>query len=227
MSEEGDILNISIYHNGGGDASGLLLGVYSDVAGAPSALLGATPVTAINASEGWQTVDLSVPVTVNAGETVWLAWVFENNPGIRYQAGTPGRASSGTGWSGGLPSDFGSSTQANYEYSIYAGYAPSALKSQHSILGNETVLEEDNKFLVYPNPTSGLVTVNWDYENEAGLILTVVNSIGQVVEIMNVEPGIQETQLDISSNKSGIYYLLFADPAENLIIKRLKVIKSK
>ena len=58
MSETGDILSISIYHNGGGDASGLLLGVYSDVAGAPAQLLG-TPVTAINASEGWQTVDLT------------------------------------------------------------------------------------------------------------------------------------------------------------------------
>ncbi len=59
MSETGDILSISIYHNGGGDASGILLGVYSDVSGAPSQLLGATPVTPINTTEGWQTVNLS------------------------------------------------------------------------------------------------------------------------------------------------------------------------
>ena len=122
MSETGDIQSISIYYNGGGTGS-LLLGVYSDVAGAPSQLLGVTTVTPINSTEGWQTVDLSTPVTVSGGETIWLAWVFENNPGIRYQAGTPGRASSGVGWSGGMPGDFGSSSLANYTYSIYCSYS--------------------------------------------------------------------------------------------------------
>jgi hypothetical protein len=153
--------------------------------------------------------------------------VFENNPGIRYQAGTPGRASSGIGWSGGLPSDFGSSTQANYEYSIYAGYAPSELKGQTILLGKESNLEEQYEFLLYPNPTNGRVTVTWNYENNAGLVLTVVNSIGQIVDLIEIEHEEYEIHFDISNNTPGLYHIIFADPAENLIIKRLKVIKGK
>jgi hypothetical protein len=64
-------------------------------------------------------------VDVSAGQTIWLAWVFESNPGIRWDYGSPGRASSSQTWSGGMPATFGSSTQADYIYSIFATYTPS------------------------------------------------------------------------------------------------------
>ncbi|NIS80999.1 MAG: choice-of-anchor D domain-containing protein, partial [Anaerolineales bacterium] len=83
-----------------------------------------TASTLINGSAGWQTVDLSSPVNVSSGQTVWLAWVFESNPGIRYQTGSPGRANSSQVWSAGMPDPFGSATVANYVYSIYAMYTP-------------------------------------------------------------------------------------------------------
>jgi hypothetical protein len=60
------------------------------------------------------------PVSVSVGQAIWLAWVFDNNPGIRYQNGTPGRASSNVGWSGGMPTDFGSAVIDSHTYSIYA-----------------------------------------------------------------------------------------------------------
>ena len=214
MSETGDIQSISIYYNGGGTGS-LLLGVYSDVAGAPSQLLGVTTVTPINATEGWQTVDLNTPVTVSGGETIWLAWVFENNPGIRYQAGTPGRASSGVGWSGGMPTSFGTSSLANYIYSIYASYSASSgeSKSQEVVLGESIYVKDKAEFLVYPNPVNDLLNINWNYEAVDGLVLTVISANGQIVEIVKVEPNSSRTQMDLTGYKAGMYFILFTDPS--------------
>jgi hypothetical protein len=125
MPQGGTIESISIYHEGGTEdmMEDMLLGVYNGDS-EPLNLLAKTPSTPVNSSEGWQTIDLSETVWVDAGATIWLTWVFERNPGIRYQSGTPGRAQSAQGWSGGMPDPFGSSTQADYIYSIYATYTP-------------------------------------------------------------------------------------------------------
>jgi hypothetical protein len=91
-----------------------------------------TPEVQIGSSAGWETVNLSSPVSVTSGQKVWLAWVFENNPGIRADDGTPGRASSGVGWSGDMPSDFGSASFSDYIYSIYATYSGGGICTQNS-----------------------------------------------------------------------------------------------
>jgi uncharacterized repeat protein (TIGR02543 family) len=119
-SQAGQLQSVSIYHQGG--SGRMILAVYGDSSGRPGTRLGVTNAVTINSSQGWQTVALQTPVSVSAGQRVWLAWVFERNPGIRFAAGTPGRAESSATWSGGMPSTFGSSTVANYIYSIYATY---------------------------------------------------------------------------------------------------------
>ena len=134
MSEAGQLESISIYHDGG--SGRVLLAVYADGAGKPGARLGVTDSTVIHATEGWQTVDLPSPVSVSGGQTIWLAWVFENNPGIRFTAGTPGRADSTATWSDGMPTTFGTCAVASYVYSIYATYSPS---TGTSTVGNTTV----------------------------------------------------------------------------------------
>jgi len=78
---------------------------------------------------GWQTVPLKSPITVTSGQTVWLAWLFENNPGIRYASGTPGRAQSAGTWSAGMPATFGAASYADYQYSIYCTYTYTNEKS--------------------------------------------------------------------------------------------------
>jgi lysyl endopeptidase len=123
MPENGEICSVTIYHAGG--SGGLILGVY-DGTSTPQNRLGVTPATTINSSAGWQTINLSSPAYVAGGSTVWLAWVFQNNPGIRYETGSPGRYQSSDTWSGGMPDPFGSGSQTNYIYSIYANYTPSA-----------------------------------------------------------------------------------------------------
>jgi len=128
MSEAGTIESISIYHQGGSGHA--ILAVYGDTAGKPGTLLGATASTLINSAPGWQTIALQSPVAVSSGRTIWLAWVFEADPGLRWTTGTPGRALSSATWSGGMPSSFGTSqTDVNAIYSIYATY-----RSQGSVV---------------------------------------------------------------------------------------------
>ncbi|NIM17120.1 MAG: M28 family peptidase [Candidatus Aminicenantes bacterium] len=123
MPENGEICGVTIYHEGG--SGGLILGVY-DGEGTPQNRLGVTPITTINSGAGWQTIELTSPAYVASGSTVWLAWVFQSNPGIRYQTGSPGRFQSSQTWSGGMPDPFGSGSQTSYIYSIYANFTPSA-----------------------------------------------------------------------------------------------------
>jgi hypothetical protein len=122
MAAAGQLQSISIYHNGG--SGQMILGVYADNSGRPGARLGVTNAVAVSKAQGWQTVALKSPVAAPAGQKIWLAWVFQNNVSVRATAGAPGRASSNAGWSGGMPGAFGSSTVANYIYSIYATYTP-------------------------------------------------------------------------------------------------------
>ncbi len=86
--QAGTLDSITIYHQGG--TGHAILAVYSDASGLPGTLLGVTSSTVIHSTEGWQTIALQSPVAVSAGQTIWLAWVFENDPGMRWTQGHPG-----------------------------------------------------------------------------------------------------------------------------------------
>jgi hypothetical protein len=121
MPEDGFIDSISMYHSGG--SGKMLLGLYADDGkGNPGSQLMVTAETDVSSIEGWQNIDLIEPVFVPAGAQIWLAWAFENNPGIRYQAGSPARAESNGVWNDRMPAAFGPSSFENYIYSIYASY---------------------------------------------------------------------------------------------------------
>jgi hypothetical protein len=133
-SQAGTLASISIYHEGG--TGHAILAVYSDASGLPGNLLGTTNSTLINASAGWQKIALTSPVTVTAGQTIWLAWVFENDPGMRWTPGLPGRAISTATWSSGMPTSFGASSTTTGQYSIYATYGDSSQPSNEVIVDN-------------------------------------------------------------------------------------------
>lgn len=131
MPENGTITSISMYHTGG--SGDMILAVY-DGTSTPQNRIAITPTTTVSGSTGWQTINLTTPVYVTSGTSIWLAWVYESNPGIRYQTGSPGRYQSADQWSGGMPDPFGSGSQANYQYSIYATYnVESAAQSAQTI----------------------------------------------------------------------------------------------
>jgi PKD repeat protein len=119
MPENGTITSVSMYHTGG--SGSVILAVYEGST-TPTNRIAITPTTTVSGSTGWQTINLSSSVYVSSGTKVWLAWVYQTNPGIRYQTGTPGRYQSTQSWSGGMPNPFGSGSTTSYIYSIYATY---------------------------------------------------------------------------------------------------------
>jgi hypothetical protein len=121
MPENGRICSVTMYHTSG--SGSMILAVYSDFGVTPQNILAVTPATAVSDTTGWQTICLPNPVWVAEGNIIWLAWVYESNPGIRYQTGSPGRIEpeKDKTWPD-MPDPFGPGTQANYIYSIYATY---------------------------------------------------------------------------------------------------------
>jgi hypothetical protein len=134
MSEDGTIQSVAMYHVGGSDD--MILGVYTG-ATEPNDRIAVTATTPVSGMTGWQTINLNSPVFVQSGTKIWLAWVYETNPGIAYEVGTPGRASSTDAWSAGMPDPFGSSTQDDYIYSIYANYTTSVTEEFGDAAGTD------------------------------------------------------------------------------------------
>ncbi|OHB62926.1 MAG: hypothetical protein A2Y76_11610 [Planctomycetes bacterium RBG_13_60_9] len=168
MPTDGQLQSISIYHQAG--SGQMILAVYGDNAGNPDARLGATSTTAVSNTTGWQTIPLQSPATVSAGQQIWLAWVFENHPGIRYATGTPGRADAGTGWSGGMPTAFGASTLKDITYSVYATYGTAPTTYTLTVAAtNGTVTRTPSKtsytagesVTLQATPNSGYVFTGW------------------------------------------------------------------
>jgi hypothetical protein len=236
FTEAGNISSISIYHSAG--TGSLLLGAYADQSGSPSSRLGVTPSTVVSATEGWQTVALTSPVAVTSGQTVWLSYVFQTNPGVRYVAGTPARALATTAWAGGMPATFGAATFANYKFSLYCTYTTGAgvakssgdqldinsNKSMKGIEPNPTDISKE-KVLIYPNPAEGSVTVKWETYFEDRLTLTIYNLQGTPVKTVQIEPEINEIQVDLNDIKDGIYLFELKETKNGLIINRSRIVK--
>lgn len=126
MTEEGMLYNIVMYHEAGPGTRGRFA-VYTDSLGRPGRKIAGTglrPVSPLSGYEGWPLIN---PVKVYPGQRLWLAWVYEDNPGIRTEPGDGSlrraRADNGV-WDEGMPEYFGGSSVSNYNYSIYADYTP-------------------------------------------------------------------------------------------------------
>jgi uncharacterized repeat protein (TIGR02543 family) len=169
MPEAGKVQSLSMYHDAG---SGLMiLAVYSDSSGKPGSRIALTNTTTVSSTQGWQTIPLQSPISVSAGQKIWLAWVFQNSVGIRAAAGTPGRADSGLGWTAGMPTTFGTSSLANYNYSIYATYTPasttmytltvSATNGTVTKTPNQTSYAAGTSVSLKATPNSGYTFTGW------------------------------------------------------------------
>ncbi|MBN1186626.1 MAG: hypothetical protein JXB49_30395, partial [Bacteroidales bacterium] len=121
MPEDGYVRSITMYHDGG--SGNVRYGLYNSLGGQPGTKIGETDVTSVSNTSGWQSVNLQIPAFVSAGETVWAAWVYENDVNIYYTYGTPGRARSTQSWPNGMPENYGMASINSYIYSIYLTYS--------------------------------------------------------------------------------------------------------
>jgi hypothetical protein len=206
FTEAGSIQSISIYHNGG--IGNVLLGVYSDANGLPSSQLGVTAITVVNATAGWQTVSLTSPLTVTAGQKVWLSWVFEKLVVVRFTAGTPGRAQSSATWSSGMPTTFGSSYTYGNKFSICCTYNPMPsvqLKSADIALGIDPTEDNMEEILIYPNPTKGNVNISFSNTPEANSWIMVLDRSGRMIS--KIQATEIEHSINMKGNMPGLYFI--------------------
>ena len=61
---------------------------------------------------------------------------------------------------------------------------------------------------IFPNPTSGMITVVFPEEAKQG-ILKILNNMGQLFSAFSIEQVSDKYQLDFSSFSSGIYHLQY------------------
>jgi hypothetical protein len=119
---------------------------------------------------------------------------------------------------------------ANYKYSLYCNYTTGGTKAADENLTSEVLLgqqDPDDQFMVYPNPTHDRLYVSWNQAYERGLILTLINSVGESVRILNIQPNQSEVELDLSDYNPGLYLLMINDPLQERTIHRAKVIKNE
>ncbi len=230
FDEAGEIESISMYHNGG--SGDVLLAVYSDLDSTVSNLLGVTDNTAINDSSGWQTIRLIEPVTVNSGETVWLAWVFENNPGIRYSVGGSLRAHSNDTWSEGMPEAFGNASYANAQYSIYCNYIKSLTKSATISPSYEPTTIAANNLTQFSTEeitiNEGESYLSWTEPGTYQRVLTAYSGADSIVTtILTVAPAVLVSEIDkhdtpnleVDEKSSVIaeYFKVYPNPANTYV----------
>ncbi len=211
MNENGSLQSISIHIAGG--TGNVQLGVYADNNGAPGNRLGQTAITAVQATRGWQTISLENPVTVNNGDTIWLSWIFSNNPGVAYVAGAPGRyQATGTSWSASgnnMPSTHGSGSQSDFRYSVYTTYTTgSAIRGVNTVLSRATTIDEvkNTEVRIFPNPFNNLLNLSvFGITDE--ISIEVFDLSGNRVHKETKKVVTKRISLSLKDVKGGIYFV--------------------
>jgi len=88
-------------------------------------------------------------------------------------------------------------------------------------LSTEKSIFSDQRFVVYPNPTSGVITVKSNKLDGKDLSLTIYNLFGQIVGSYKLTQ--ENIQIDLSNNNSGLYY--YSIISNQKIISNGKIIK--
>jgi chitodextrinase len=175
----------------------MLLGVYEGSEQTPTNLLGITEITKVSPNDGWQSIDLISPVNVADSQKIWLSWVYEDNPGIYYTDGQPGRVESGFPWVNGMPELWGDTAKtANSIYSIYANYLP--LDSLYARISGPSLVQVNESFALSSDSSfdmnDGISAYDWNFGdgNQSSLanpshIFELANTYNVSLTITNVE----------------------------------------
>ena len=81
-------------------------------------------------------------------------------------------------------------------------------------VGHEGIAETaESAFNVYPNPTTGMVTV----EGENISVIAIYSAAGQLINV------VRDNKVDMSSFGAGVYYFNVIDNANNTTVQRVVV----
>ncbi|MDX2173190.1 MAG: T9SS type A sorting domain-containing protein [Bacteroidota bacterium] len=113
-------------------------------------------------------------------------------------------------------------TTGNYSYFVEASTCTtSATRTQITVtVSSCTGLNENSNFLsmvkTYPNPSSGLYTIDAPYQMQ----ISVINVLGKKILEQTIFEG--KNQIDLSNYVSGIYFLSVKGKAKESVIKLIK-----
>jgi len=103
----------------------------------------------------------------------------------------------------------------NYFYRVIAYYNDECESEPVEIIVNVTSVDENEiqDVSVYPNPTSGMITVKAEMMNR----IEVINSVGQIVLTKEIDDN--EASLDTTSFGSGVYFVNIMTVNGNIVRK--------
>ena len=78
-----------------------------------------------------------------------------------------------------------------------------------------------NNFKIYPNPSKGSITIAFD-ENNSVKNATIYSALGQKV-FASSQAIVANTSIDISTLKTGIYFLELIDADNNTVVKKISI----
>lgn len=98
-----------------------------------------------------------------------------------------------------------SGNQIKREFTI----ASDPLTGKESPEDNPLSEQLSGKIFIYPNPTRGLFYIEWENEITQQVIMVEVLSTNAVVQTHRINSSVNQLQVDITSGRSGIYFVQF------------------
>ena len=97
-----------------------------------------------------------------------------------------------------------------------------------SSITDATGVDDNNlnefNFKLYPNPTSSKVYVLFGNPMKDESEIIVINQLGEIVDEIKVNKGVNKLSIVTNHYPNGIYYLKMIDSNNNIITKKLSVI---
>jgi hypothetical protein len=98
------------------------------------------------------------------------------------------------------------------------------------IIGKNTVstsiseqpkVKETAAFNVYPNPTNGIVKIDWEALNQKPNAVQIFDITGKLLVTKNIEANDLSAELNISEYTNGLYFVKIISKDGNTVIKKV------
>ncbi len=73
----------------------------------------------------------------------------------------------------------------------------------------EVTLEKENRFAIYPNPSTGIFNVRFATQLTANTEVTIFDGIGRAIKTQTFEKGNQKFSIDLNNQPKGVYLIRF------------------
>jgi hypothetical protein len=198
----------------------LKVGIYTtNVSGVPLTLLGATPNYTITSADtnNWVTLNFTSPIAVGLGKFAIVLTQLSTTVNVAL-AYTSNVYTPGTGF---FRSPAGSGAWTSIDGTAF--HISFVLRPNIAMPVGINDITLNGSISVFPNPTNGKIYIHNGSENISGALVTVLNSVGQVVYTSNYDH-LTNAQIDLSNQANGVYTVQIKS-AENVITKSLVIRK--